>query len=415
MRAAVVLMLVLLAVVAAVWFAFGEPGEFPADTSAQVAPATEAAQPAAVAAVASVPASATPAPTPTPYLRLTELAADGTALALTQAAEALRHTEALHAEQERAAAQAASDAATASAGALLVQQASDAATLAALTPTLTRTPTRTPTPDAIATQRAADVATAWYYSSVLGPPIVLVVVVVCILGVAVAVGGAKTNAIEGESKARQIEAHGKAYAAGVEADARAYAIRAEGDARAWAAGLREVRVGVALVSHTSPEPILAGMASIPLSQPATDPGQVGPPDAVGPVVVQHTPDTRRVIAVLREAIRLQRQEGGELARCLPAADRFADHDERAVVVRALVERGELIQGGGRGNRTQVRRGDIGELLRAVERGQVAVSLPPRRPTPSKPAVENPGKGGKPAVAAGLWDDDTQTDAGEGGK
>ena len=145
---------------------------------------------------------------------------------------------------------------------------------------------------------------------------------------------------------------------------------------------------------------MAGVASFPLGQPATDPGQVGPPDRVGPVVIQHSPDTRRAIAILREAIRLQRQEGGELSRCLPAADRFADHDERAAVVRALVERGELIQGGGRGNRTQVRRDNLGDLLRAVERGQVAVSLPPRRPT-AKPAVENPGKAGKPAATAGF--------------
>ena len=400
MRGSILFLLIAATAAAAVWFAVGDraPNGRPvAPTVTDGAPlAATADSMAALAASASTPA----APTPTPYLRLTELAADGTALALTQAAEELRHTQALHTEQERAAAQAAADTATASAGALLVQQASDAATLAALIPTLTRTPTLTPTPDAIATQRAELAATSWHYASVLGPPLVVVVVIVCLIGVAIAIGGAKANAIEGESKARQIEAQGKADAARAEADARAYAIRAEGDARAWAAGLREVRVGVALVSHTSPEPIMAGVASFPLGQPATDPGQVGPPDRVGPVVIQHSPDTRRAIAILREAIRLQRQEGGELSRCLPAADRFADHDERAAVVRALVERGELIQGGGRGNRTQVRRDNLGDLLRAVERGQVAVSLPPRRPT-AKPAVENPGKAGKPAATAGF--------------
>lgn len=403
MRGTILFLLITATAAAAVWFAFGDraPNGRPTAPTVTGAPLAEPAERAAAVVVSS---STLATPTPTPYLRLTELAADGTALALTQAAEALRHTEALHAEQERAAAQANADAASLAAADLALRQAIASATLAALTPTLTRTPTRTPTPDAIATERAELAATSWHYASVLGPPLVVVVLIVCIIALAIAIGGAKTNAIEGESRARQIEAHGKAYAARAEAEARAYAIRAEGDARAWAAGLREVRVGVALVSHTSPEPIMAGVASIPLGQPATDPGQVGPPDRVGPVVVQHSPDTRRVIAVLREAIRLQRQEGGELSRCLPAADRFADHDERAAVVRALVERGELIQGGGRGNRTQVRRDNLGELLRAVERGQVAVSLPPRRPTPSKPAVENPGNPGKPAATAGLWGD-----------
>ena len=400
MRGTILFLLIAATTAAAVWFAFGDRAPNGRPAAPTVTDGAPLAAPADSMAAVVAPSSTQAAPTPTPYLRLTELSADGTALALTQAAEELRHTQALHAEQERAAAQAAADAATAAAGALLVRQASDAATLAALTPTLTRTPTRTPTPDAIATQRAELAATSWHYASVLGPPLVVVVVIACLIGVAIAIGGAKANAIEGESKARQIEAQGKADAAMAEADARAYAIRAEGDARAWAAGLREVRVGVALVSHTSPEPIMAGVASFPLGQPATDPGQVGPPDRVGPVVIQHSPDTRRAIAILREAIRLQRQEGGELSRCLPAADRFADHDERAAVVRALVERGELIQGGGRGNRTQVRRDNLGDLLRAVERGQVAVSLPPRRPT-AKPAVENPGKAGKPAATAGF--------------
>lgn len=205
-----------------------------ANTDAQWLPLAEPTRatstPAAVrVALASGEATAQPARTSTPISVATHTPAPDYASTLTIIGLTAQ------AADEQATAEAESTSVIKTSVALATTQAASAtdahvyaaqvqATVNALTPTVTRTPTLTATANRVATQRAEVVGDVLYYSTVLGVPGVVLVIIACIIGVAVAIGGAHANAIEGQAQAAKIEAQGRARAAIIQAEARAHAI-----------------------------------------------------------------------------------------------------------------------------------------------------------------------------------------------
>ena len=257
------------------------------------------------------------------------------------------------------------------------------ATVRALTPSATLTltpapsPTRTPTPNSTATRQAADVAETYYLAQVYGVPAIVITIIICIIAVAVVLGGAKANAIEGEAQARKIKAQGEADASRTEAEARAAAIREEGQAKAFVQGMRSVPTGAQVVSHTTRQFIATETHTTVTPAPAHEPGllEVTPIQQLSAPAPEHSEDVQAAINIVREAIRLNKREGGAHTPYMPPAERFSDHTLRAAVFRALVEAGELQTGGGRGVRTRTTRPSLGHLLQALEDQEISLTLP----------------------------------------
>lgn len=260
-----------------------------------------------------------------------------------------------------------------------------AATVRALTPSATLTPTpvptatRTPTPNAQQTQQAQDVAQTYYYAQIYGVPAIVITIIICIIAVSAVIGGAKANAIEGEARARKIEAEGKADAARTEAAARADAIREEGQANAFVKGMRSVPAGSAVVSHTTRQFIATETHTTVTPTAPVELLDVPPVQRLTAPAPEHAPDVQAAISIIQEAIRLNKREGGARVSTLPPAETFSDHTLRAAVFKALVEAGELQPGGGRGNRTRTTRASLGHLLEALEADEISLTLPHPEP------------------------------------